>query len=275
MSLMSKLLISGAVGTLALSASTFDVANFIKKNIVKNPQVKVTKVNTITTRAVPGSEDWKAYLVIVELNFKGKNIKEPMTIFADSKSGLVSMELMNAASGKSYKRMMKPDVPSSYYDDAHLIAGNKDATHKMVVFSDPQCPFCMDFMPKALKDFATKKGDIALYYYHMPLVRLHPVSEVLTRVMEVLQKKGKTEDAMKMYNLKISAREKNVDKILGAIKKQLNITVSKEEISKPEIKKAVEADIEKAKMMMISGTPTIYFDDKFDNTRITYKAYLK
>ena len=275
MSLMSKLLISTAVITVSISAGTFDLTNYIKKNIVKNPDVKVVKVKTTTTRTIPNNPNWKAYLAIVELKYKGKDIQEPMTIFVDEKAGLVSMDLMDANSGKSYKRSMKPDIPNSYYDDAHLISGKSSAKHKMVVFSDPQCPFCIEFVPGALKDFATKKGDVALYYYHMPLIRLHPVSEVLTRVMEVLQKEGKTADAMKMYSLKIPAKEKSVDKILAAIKKQLNIEVSKDAISKPEIKKVVKDDIKKAKAMMINGTPTIYFDGKFDQTRSQYKTYLK
>jgi len=275
MSLMSKLLISAAVITVSISAGTFDLTSYIKKNIVKNPDVKVVKVKTTTTRTIPSNPNWKAYLVIVELKYKGKDIQEPMTIFVDEKAGLVSMDLMDANSGKSYKRSMKPDIPDSYYDDAHLIAGKNNAKHKMVIFSDPQCPFCMEFVPGALKDFDTKKGEVALYYYHMPLIRLHPVSEVLTRVMEVLQKEGKTADAMKMYSLKIPAKEKSVDKILAAIKKQFNIVVSKEAISKPEIKEAVNNDIKKAKAMMINGTPTIYFDGKFDQTRSQYKTYLK
>ena len=275
MSLMSKLLISAAVITVSISAGTFDLTSYIKKNIVKNPDVKVVKVKTTTTRTIPNNPNWKAYLVIVELKYKGKDIQEPMTIFVDEKAGLVSMDLMDANSGKSYKRSMKPDIPDSYYDDAHLIAGKNNAKHKMVIFSDPQCPFCMEFVPGALKDFDTKKGEVALYYYHMPLIRLHPVSEVLTRVMEVLQKEGKTADAMKMYSLKIPAKEKSVDKILAAIKKQFNIVVSKEAISKPEIKEAVNNDIKKAKAMMINGTPTIYFDGKFDQTRSQYKTYLK
>ena len=275
MSLMSKLLMSSIVGTLIIHAGAFDVERFVKQNVVKNPQVKVKNVKTMSTKKIPGDNTWNAYLVMVNLTFKGKAIKEPMTIFVDEKSGLATMALMDANTGTDYQRVIKPSMPESYYNEAHLIAGDKDAKHKMVIFSDPQCPFCIRYVPGVLKDFKAKKGDVALYYYHMPLLRLHPVSEVLTRVMEALQKEGKTDTAMKVYGLKISAGEKNEEKILAALKKQLQIEVSKEAIAKKEIKEAVKKDMEAATQMMVRGTPTVYFDGEFDENRAKYKQFLK
>ena len=275
MSLMSKLLMSSLAATLALSAGTFNIEQFVKKNVVKNPQVKVNKVDTVSTKKIPGDNNWNAYLVMVNLTFKGKNVKEPMTIFVDEKSGLATMSLMNANTGKDYQRTIKPSMPESYYNQAHLIAGKSDAKHKMVIFSDPQCPFCIQYVPGVLKDFKEKKGDVALYYYHMPLLRLHPVSEVLTRAMEVLQKEGKVDQAMKVYGLKIAAKEKNEAKILAALKKQLNLEVSKEAIGKKEIKEAVQKDMDAARQMMVRGTPTVYFDGEFDANRDKYKQFLK
>ena len=275
MSLMSKLLMSSLAATLALSAGTFNIEQFVKKNVVKNPQVKVNKVDTVSTKKIPGDNNWNAYLVMVSLTFKGKDVKEPMTIFVDEKSGLATMSLMNANTGKDYQRSIKPSMPESYYNKEHLIAGKSDAKHKMVIFSDPQCPFCIRYVPGVLKDFKEKKGDVALYYYHMPLLRLHPVSEVLTRAMESLQKEGKVDQALKVYGLKIAAKEKNEGKILAALKKQLNLEVSKETISKKEIKEAVKKDMDAAREMMVRGTPTVYFDGEFDENRDKYKQFLK
>ena len=275
MSLMSKLLMSSVAATLALSAGTFNIEQFVKKNVVKNPQVKVNKVDTVSTKKIPGDNNWNAYLVMVSLTFKGKDVKEPMTIFVDEKSGLATMSLMNANTGKDYQRSIKPSMPESYYNKEHLIAGKSDAKHKMVIFSDPQCPFCIRYVPGVLKDFKEKKGDVALYYYHMPLLRLHPVSEVLTRAMESLQKEGKVDQALKVYGLKIAAKEKNEDKILAALKKQLNLEVTKEAIDKKEIKEVVKKDMDAAKQMMVRGTPTVYFDGEFDANRDKYKQFLK
>jgi len=275
MSLMLKLLTSSIVTTLLVGATAFDITKYVKKNVVKNPQVKVKSVDTISIKKVPGENNWNAHLIMVNLDFKGKKIKEPMTIFVDEKSGLATMSLINTKTGEDYQRVLKPTMTDKYYDEAHLISGDINAKHKVVIFSDPQCPFCIDFVPKAVKDFNQKSGDIALFYYHMPLLRLHPVSEPLTRVMEVLQKDAKKELAMKVYGLKISAREKNEDKILKALEKQLNIKVTKEAIGKKDIRDAVKKDMEMATSMMVRGTPTVYFDGEQDNSRVKYKAYLK
>ena len=276
MSLMSKLLMSSLAATLFASAnSNFNIEQFVKRNIVKNPQVKVNKVETIGIKDVTKDSNWKAYMILSDLTFRGQNVKEPMIIFVNQKDGLATMSLLDLKTGKDYSREIKPTVPDSYYNDEHLIMGNKNAKHKMVIFTDPQCPFCIGYVPGMLKDFREHKPDIALYYYHMPLVRLHPVSGVLTRVMEVLQKQGKIDDALKMYKLKISYRERNATKILNAIKKQFDINVTKEQIDKPEIKEAVKKDIEAASRMMVRGTPTVYFDGKYDRDRDQYKKYLK
>ena len=109
----------------------------------------------------------------------------------------------------------------------------------------------------------------------MPLLRIHPVSNTLTKVMEHLQKQGRIDDAMKMYNLKISPMERDEDKILAEIKKQLNIEVSKEDINKPEIKKQIKKDMDMAIDVMLKGTPTVYIDGKFDPDVTSYKKFLK
>jgi uncharacterized membrane protein len=109
----------------------------------------------------------------------------------------------------------------------------------------------------------------------MPLLRLHPVSDTLTRVMQKLQKEGKVGDAMKMYDLDINPRLKDEKKILAKIKKQFGIELKREDIDSKEIKDAVKRDREMGNRMMVSGTPTVYFDGKYDAGRSEYKKYLK
>jgi len=272
MSLMSKLSMSLIAASLALSAGGFDLNAFIKKSVVTNRQVKVNKVNVVAKKPLPGAADWTVYMVVMDLTYHKKSIKAPETIFVNEKAGLATMDMFDTASGKSFRRTMKPDLPEAYYDDAHLIYGNKDAAHKLVVFSDPDCPFCRQDVPRIIEDVKKNPDKLALYYYHMPLLKLHPVSDVLTRIMEVLQKQGKIDEALKMYKLKINYRETNATKILAEAKKQFGIDIPEAEINKPEIKDAVKADIDKGTNMMVNGTPTIYYDGKFDNSRIQYKA---
>jgi len=272
MSLMSKLSMSLIAASLTLSAGSFNLESFIKKSVVTNRQVTINKINVVAKKPLPKDADWTVYMVVMDLTYHKKNIKAPETIFVNEKSSLATMDMFDTASGKSFRRTMKPDLPEAYYDDAHLIYGNKDAAHKLVIFSDPDCPFCRQDVPRIIEDVKKNPDKLALYYYHMPLLRLHPVSDVLTRIMEVLQKQGKIDDALKMYKLKINYRETNATKILAAVKKQFGIDIPEAEINKAEIKDAVNADTDKGKKMMINGTPTVYYDGKFDDTRIQYKA---
>jgi len=75
-----------------------------------------------------------------------------------------------------------------------------------------------------------------------------------------------------MYQLKINYRETNATKILAEVKKQFGIEITEEAINKQEIKDAVKADTDKGTRMMVNGTPTIYYDGLYDQSRIAYKA---
>ncbi len=289
---MSKLLISAITAAVLVTASSagdtnsslsnkeasnqFDVKTFVKKHLIRNPMVKVNSVEVVGSKTLKKSPDWKVYMVVMDISYgKKQHMKIPEMIFANAKDNLVTMKMIDAKTGVDLSRNIKPELPASYYDDAHLVAGNKNAPHKMVVFSDPQCPFCKGFVPKMLKEVKAKPENVAVYYYHMPLLRLHPVSDTLTRAMEVLNQQGKKDEAMKLYGLRINPRMTNEDKILEQVKKQLNIDVSKADIDKPEIKKAVKADVDAGTRMMVRGTPTVYFDGKYDAGRSQYKQYLK
>jgi protein-disulfide isomerase len=196
-------------------------------------------------------------------------------VFINTKENLAAMSLIDMKTGRDLRDSIKPEMPASFYDKKHLVAGNPDAPNKIVVFSDPQCPFCIGYLPGLLKNVKAHPDKVALYYYHMPLLRLHPVSDTLTKVMEYLQGQGRAEEAMKMYSLKINPGEKNEKKILAAVKKQLGIDVSPEQINTPEIKASIKEDMKKASSMMVRGTPTVYFNGKYDASRDAYKKVLK
>ena len=274
---MSKLSMSLAAAITIAGAGEFNIEKFVKQSLIRNPGIKVNKVEVIGKKSIEQDQEWNAYMIMLDLSMgrDKKSVKVPEMIFVNEKSNLAAMTLIDLKSGRDLARSIKPEMPDSYYDDAHLISGKSDAKHKMVVFSDPQCPFCINFVPKMLEEAKKHPDKIAVYYYHMPLLRLHPVSDTLTRVMEVLQKRGKSDDAMKMYSLKINPRLKDEKKILAEVKKQLGIDIKPEEINKKEIREAVEADMEKGSRMMVRGTPSVYFDGKYDGSRSLYKSVLK
>jgi len=276
MSLMSKLLMSTVVATVALSANaqpdTDDLLKYVKKSVVKNPQVKVKGVTVMETKTHKDLPGWNVLLTTMDLEFQGKDIHAPEMMFV--KDGLVTGHLISLKTGKDYRDSIKPTVPQKLYNDAHLLFGHKDAKHKVLVFSDPMCPFCRDTLPGIFKAAKENPDKIALYYYHLPLLRIHPVSGILTRVMHVAQEEGKKDVVEKMYAIKVDPRETNTTKVLSAVQSFAGYSVSASKIDEKSVKDALKADEETAGKMMVNGTPTVYIDGKWDKMRDGYKKLI-
>ena len=277
MSLMSKLLMSTVLATVALSANAQpdkkELLKYIKKAVVKNPQVKVKGVTIIESKTHKDLPGWNILLTTMDLEYQKKDIHAPEMMFV--KDGLITGHLVDLKTGNDYRDNIKPTVPASYYDDAHLLFGNKDAKHKVLIFSDPQCPFCQEVVPAIFKAARENPTTMAVYYYHLPLLSIHPVSDVLTRVMHVAQHEGKTDIVEKLYSLKISPRETNMTKILSAVQAHAGYSISSTKIDAKETKEALKADSLAAGKMMVSGTPTIYIDGEWDKLRNGYKKLIK
>jgi glutaredoxin len=274
---MSKLLISGIALTAVLSATTQpdtkDLVNYVKKSVVKNPQVTVKGVTIIESKTDKDLPGWNILLTNMDLEYQKKDIHAPEVMFV--KDGLITGHLVNLKTGIDYRDNIKPTVPASMYDDAHLLFGNKDAKHKVIIFSDPQCPFCQDVVPKIFTAAKENPTKLAVYYYHLPLLRIHPVSGILTRIMHVAQHEGKLDVVEKMYSLKIDPREKDMTKVLAAVQKHAGYSISADKLEKQEVKDAIKADETAAGRMMVSGTPTIYIDGEWDKSRAKYKELVK
>ena len=277
MSLMSKLLMSTIAATVTLSASAQPdnkvLLKYVKKSVVKNPQVKVKGITVIESKTDERLPGWTILLTTMDLEYQKKEIHAPETMFV--KDGLVTGHLVDLKTGNDYRNEIKPSVPDSYYNDKHLLFGNKDAEHKVLIFSDPQCPFCQEVVPAIFNAAKANPTKIAVYYYHLPLLRIHPVSDKLTRVMHVAQHEGKMDVVEKLYSLKIDPKETDTTKILAAVKKHAGYTVTAEQINKKEVKEALKADETAAGKMMVSGTPTIYIDGEWDKMRDGYKKLIK
>jgi len=185
---MSKLLSLAVVTTLTINAGTDvdDVKDYVEKYMIQNPQVKVTKVDVISSKTLNEPKGWEVFFLNIHANVKKSptvydKVTVPETIFV--KDGYTVPTLINLETGEDYRTLLKPELSEEIYDDAHLIAGNKDAKHKLVIFSDPQCPFCQTKVPEIYEDVKANPKLFALYYYHFPLLRIHPVSDIITRAM--------------------------------------------------------------------------------------------
>lgn len=254
-----------------LYANTNDdkVLAFEKKRVSANPRVKIEDVS-IHFKKETSVKGWTGYVFNIKANVQGQTINAKDTVF--SNGSIIAPDLIDMKNGRSFKDQMVPKLTDTYYSKEHLIAGTHNAKNKIVVFSDPLCPFCLDLVPDVIKHVKKYSKNTALYYYHFPLTRIHPAAEPLSKIMAVAVEKGVKDVTLKIYEGEFDkyfdVKETDVNKILKAANKVLGTSIKLEEIAKI----SLEKDIKMGEDAMVQGTPTIYINGEIDQTRIKYES---
>jgi protein-disulfide isomerase len=250
--------------------------HYIKKYMAEKMHSPVTRIETISSYPIKDTHGWKVYFLSLDVNIKSGSVTRKRTVsqVVFTKGNKIAFSLKDKLN-QDYKKILKPKVPSNAYDDEHLLVGNKDAKHKILVLSDPFCPYCQEIVPKLIDDVKAHPKTFALYYYHLPLLRIHPASDTATRAMLLFQKRGELQHLKSMYHLLVNPREINADVVLDAIKEKTGVRIKRVEIYSDEVNHALEVDKALKKRLMVTGTPTIFIDGLWDPTRTKYKTYLK
>jgi len=275
MSLMWKLLATTLLlSSLAYAQSASDnVEDFLQDQFSSNERLKSVDVEVDSVVPVKEVKGWNAYIVDVKAVLKQrpkKIINQKMIWF--SNGDVITKDLVDLKSGQNLLEVVKPQFKDAYYRPENLIYGNKDAAHKIVIFSDPLCPFCKGFVPGALQNLKKEPNKFAVYYYHFPLLRLHPASAILVKAAVAAELQGVKDVVLRLYTVKINPREKDVNKILAAFNKVEGTKITVADINSEAVKKQTKNDVDVARDLMVAGTPTVYLDGKIDNTK---KKYLK
>ena len=269
----SKILSLSVILSASLFANDSTVVDFEKKRVAQNPNVKVKDVKVNTKKDLPLA-GWNGYILDVEAIIQEKSLKVKDILF--SNGDYIALDLIDAKTGKSLKDLVTPNLTSNYYDKTKLIAGNHNAKDKIVVFSDPLCPFCMEYIPEVINYVNKNSDSIALYYYAFPLVQIHPASEALSKIIEVAKNKGVKDIELKAYKTDwetyFSPKENDEKKILEAFNKELKTNIKLEEIASKDINEKLSKDMSMGEEVMVTGTPTIFVNSVKDTTRELYKT---
>ena len=267
------LMVLATVQLMAVSQKSVEL--HIKKHIEKKTNSPVQSVETLSSYIIEGTNGWRVYFLSLDVQIKmGKEVvakKVNQVVF--NKGSKITFSLKDNK-GKDYAKILKPKVPMSAYDKKHLLAGNVNAKHKILVMSDPFCPYCQEIVPKLIENVQKNPETFALYYYHLPLLRIHPASDITTRAMHVFQERGQIRKLKQCYHLLVSEKEKNPEVILTAIGKKTGVYFRQSELNKKEIEDALAFDKAMKKHLMVTGTPTIFIDGTWDPTRMKYKEFL-
>jgi len=266
--------------------SDTDVKSYMKRYIETKMKSQVNKIDIISSYPIDDARGWIVYFLSIQEKVKlGNSYQEaivPLTVF--TKGNRITLKLMKKGKlnkdgtrqkEKNYAELLKPKVPNEAYNNDHFLTGNMNAPHKLLMFTDPFCPYCRNKIREVMAVVNHNPQKYALYYYHLPLVKIHPASDVTTRAMHILQKRGNLTDMLKLYHLSVKATETDVDKILQSIKNKTGVTITKQEINSTETKDAINFDKSMARRLQVTSTPTIFIDGQWDRTRKAYKQYAK
>ncbi|CAA6815141.1 MAG: Unknown protein [uncultured Sulfurovum sp.] len=258
-----------------LAVSQKSVEFYVKQYIEKKTNSPVQSVETLSSYPIEGTNGWKVYFLVldVKVNMGDTIVPKKINQIVFNKGSKIAFSLKDKK-GKDYAKILKPKVPNNAYDRKHLLAGNMNAKHKILVMSDPFCPFCQEIVPTLIETVQQNPQTFALYYYHLPLLRIHPASDVTTKAMHIFQERGQIRKLKQCYHLLLSEKEKNPNVILKAIAKKTGVYLTEEEINDVQVKEALAFDIAMKKRLMVTGTPTIFIDGTWDPTRFKYKEYL-
>ncbi len=257
-----------------MAASNIEVESFLKKSFSKKPNISALEIKVLDRKTLSEPKGWDALIVnlnaVIKQGGNERPISQNMIYFVSG--DIIAPELMNMKTGEHLKNLVAPDFKAEYYDNAHRISGSDRSKHKVAIFSDPQCPFCKKFVPEAINYMKQYPETFALYYYHFPLASLHPAAVTITKAAIASELQGASKEIiLKMYNTKIDSRESDEQKILDAFNKATGMTITLKQIHSKEVQEHSKRDMDIALNMMVTGTPTIFFDGKKDASKKKFK----
>ena len=275
MLLMLKLLATTLLlsSTLFASSQNKSVEKFLEESFKSNPNIISLKVSVVDKVAIEELKGWDAVIVKIDATVKAqpenKVIKQKMIWFTNGT--IITKELTDINTGSDLKELVAPSFKDEYYKKENLIYGNADAKHKVVIFSDPLCPFCRDFVPKAIEEMKKEPSKFAIYYFHFPLVSLHPAALELSLAAIAAELKGNKDVVQNLYKVEIDPKERDINKILAAFNKEMKTDIKESDLKSAAVMNQFTHDAEMAEEMMVKGTPTLFFDGKMDKTKKKYQ----
>lgn len=274
---MLRLLIISLIGSF-LNANDVDkekVLNFLKKSVAPTKNYKIEDIRVVGSKDLDSLKGWKVFFVKIDLKILGKDKKITISDKIFTNGSVVARDLLDIKSTRSIKSHYVLDFEPKYYKDENIIYGNKTAPNKLVVFSDPMCPFCMSFMPDIINLVKKYPEKFVLYYYHFPL-NIHPNSPTLIKASLAAKKLGVKDVDLKVYEEAFDFDEKKDEKeILISFNKAIGTNLTLQDINHPEIIKHLEDDMKIVNELGLMGTPRLFVNGKFDKDRKMYKKLVK
>jgi len=242
-----------------------ELADFVKNSIRKNKNVEIKEVTVVSSVKTKELGGWEAVIVKIDLEIDKQKQSKYEILFRNG--SLISFDVIDLKMKRSIKDRFSPPLEESHYKKDRIIAGDKtgNAKHRIVVFSDPLCPFCLDTVPDIITFAKEHPKDVSLYFYHLPLESLHPSSPTIIKAALALEQKGYKDVVEKLYQADFNIKITDEDKVIKLFNDYFGTKLTKNEINTESIKKHVKEDAQLANDIMVRGTPSVFIDGEKDN----------
>lgn len=271
---LKLLMIALSVNALFASSLEDKVLKFLSKSVSATKSYKITNIKVESSQDIKTMAGWKVFFVRIDLDLVGKNKSISITDKIFTNGELLTKDLVDINTAKSIKNSFVPDFNDEYYSDSNIIEGNKDATNKIVLFSDPLCPFCMSYVPDVINFVKKHPKQFVLYYYHFPL-NIHPNSPTLIKAGLVAKKLGIKDVDMKIYEEAFDFEKTDEKLVLSSVNKLLGTKIKLEELNQKDILKHIADDKKIVSALGLNGTPRVFVNGKIDPTRKAYFNLVK
>jgi len=266
------------------SSADKEVLKFGKRLVEKSlrrthGKVTLKKMKIAYVKDLKDYKGWKGYILSLELNVPGQVIKDSLKLFSNGQ--IISVELFKLENGMELSKILFPPLDKSFYNPKYIISGNKNAKHKIVVFSDPECPFCKEYVPDLLGAVKKYPNDFVVYHYIYPLERIHPASKTLSLLTLLATKDGKKDVELKVYQkdfddtVDYKNRKVNMKKLLLKFNKLFGTNYTKKDLENKQLLRELKDQIQMAEKVFVRGTPAVFFDGEYDYTRYKYEKFIK
>lgn len=271
------------------------VLDYSEKKIAEiNPYFKLKK-QIITKKEKLGNDPkWIIYNIDLEIidQKTNKEIKTPYLLFSNGEyitttmTNLNTQEKLNAQEKRDNNVQnikQKPEpllkdkerikfennflLESRFYTKKRFIAGNNNAKTKIAIFSNPLCESCVKTTPIIIEEIS-KRDDVGLYYFNVPLESLYPTSKIVIQAIEAAKKIGIENAELKIYKANLSNfyniyKTKDSKIALNAINEVLGTNLTLTDLNEQDVVKRLYNDMAIVTTAKIIGTPTILINGSY------------
>jgi len=267
----NKIYITGIVFSTLFCSSLFadKTEEFVKNILKKNPTIqKILQVETVG-RSNIGTHWYRDVVKINVVDSTGSEHEEFIPVLTDGEyfSENVYDEFGNPIANKIVMPLDK------LYKESSLIYAPEDRSkikNRVAIFSDFECPFCNQKAPSELQRFVDS-DDTAIYYYNLPLTKIHPNSKNISLVAITAMQKypDKKIDILygmyagKDFQYKDGEQKESLDSIITKYNSILpDYQITKKDVEKYKAKEILESDRAYSAKINVSTTPTVFINGK-------------